>query len=49
MDPILSGSLMAGSILCVVIVSLFIRFGCCFCCCSSCYCKKKEKYELVYD
>jgi len=44
-SDILSGSLMAGSIAGVVIISLFIRFGCCTCQ----WLKKKEKYEIVYE
>ena len=47
MEPILSALLMGSSFVGIVIVSLFIRFGCCSCC-SSC-CKKKEKYEIVYE
>ena len=46
-SDILSGSLMAGSIAGVVIISLFIRFGC-GCCKNGCM-KKKEKYEIVYE
>lgn len=49
MEPILSALLMGSSLVGIVIVSLFIRFGCSSCSsCSSC-CKKKEKYEIVYD
>lgn len=49
MDLIISGLLMGSSLVGVVIVSLFIRFGCCSCrgCCSCM--KKKEKYEMVYE
>jgi hypothetical protein len=49
MDLIISGVLMGSSLVGVVIVSLFIRFGCCSCreCCSCI--KKKEKYEIDYD
>jgi len=45
MDLIISGVLMGSSLVGVVIISLFIRFGCCSCNCM----KKKEKYEMVYD
>jgi len=49
MEPILSALLMGSSLVSIVIVSLFIRFGCCSCCsCRNCM-KKKEKYEIVYE
>ena len=49
MDIILSSSLMVGSLLCVGVLSLFIRFGCC-CSRTSCDCMKKNKgYKITYD
>ena len=58
MEPILSAVLMGSSFVSIVIISLFIRLGCCSCrsyssyssysSCCSCM-KKKEKYEIVYE
>ena len=52
MEPILTGVLMGSSLVGIVIVSLFIRFGCCSysSCHGCCNCmKKKEKYEIRYE
>ena len=49
MEPIISALLMGSSLVGIVTISLFIRFGCCCCCCHSNRCKRKEKYEIVYE
>jgi hypothetical protein len=47
MEPIISALLMGSSLVGIVIISLFIRFGCC--CKCECMKKKERIYEIVYD